>query len=167
MFKITDTSQPSVISSRHANSLKTCCLLLSMQIDGRRAETQCREHRASTCCAPGEFRDSKTCAPCAFVGHRQTVVETRFEIRICGEPAPKTVTSHRPVLLDVIAVCGRPLSQTCASICAPARFSSWKCLQPGPRSQPSWFSPLAPLNPSNSPFSLLTAPRLLTGRLRA
>ena len=37
----------------------------------------------------------------------------------------------------------------------------------GSRAQPSRFGSLAALNPSNSPFSLLTGPLLLTGRLSA
>ncbi len=48
-----------------------------------------------------------------------------------GEPHPKSITSHRSVLLDASAVCGRPLSQTYAGICVSARFSGWKDLRPG------------------------------------
>ena len=48
-----------------------------------------------------------------------------------GEPLLKTTTYRRPDLLDAIAVRGRPLSKTFASICVSALFSSWKCLQPG------------------------------------
>lgn len=48
-----------------------------------------------------------------------------------GEPHLKTVTSRRPVSIDGIVVCSRPLSQTFASICVSARFSSWKRARPG------------------------------------